>query len=981
MVPTIACIALLASCKPSTSTSKPSTGSADNSNRSDTPVTKDASFTLDGKSIKDGDNLTISVGENLKVITVKNATSITYVSSAADVLEVGITTGKLTAKKAGSAVITATADGKEYKFNFTVSVPSTQAGVFSYADSSYEEKAKILGTLEKYAVDNYLTGITLFSDGGKVVYNSRYTPKPKTYVVGYGWGTEREGKLNGELKDALGGHKDYYQSGMVTVPNRADAMNATGSDVSTLSGYITSAYYGTRLNSTNDGYEWYPILALNEEPIPLEEDGKDGVKTKVKVNENLTQSDRWRIYVRTGDGNYKTQAPKYKTASNLAVFKKYNDTTVQAEDYLTPFKWMLTSANGQVRGAELLDGVSGIYGAANYYAASGDKSKLGSKIYDEEDWTKYIENDRNIAMGSDEKGTYIDFRLTVPCTQFFAKYYLSSNLYSPLPAEILKEYPKYGTEPSTSETLSQTTISVGAYYISERPNSTSLTLARNENFIGRVFNKNKDGVAIDEWTDGSQPREIYQIPGIQWVQVSDDKREDNFINGKVDAYTPTKDNVNGTYKEGHGSFSTGVTWNAYQTEAEATFKINVNALTADNWQKLFGTNGKVYSHNSSATKTWVAQRNTRAYMSDKDFLDFLSFGLDRETIANVRGKQPTQDYFANAYVYDPENGKVYNNTEYHKAALADRHNDTYGYDVTDASNALKKSIQNVISKIKDLPQSGGKKIVRIDMNWMNPTDSKDYGDVFDSWKEIFAKVSEKYFGSQYVLEINQISGTSDYNAVYDKMKHGEFDLGFGAISGNTMNPLNFFEVLKSDNSSGFTLNWGKDTSEVSDDIVYDGKKWSFDSLWNAGNTVAVLNKDAKIATPTTKGYDTTTWASDSAKEQVSYDVAFDDLIAAGATINTIHGASDATNGATLYQRDTAAVKIDKDHKTFRVVLGKVFNNTGIEGNKDRKENTPATVTLTVSYSIEVGNGTREMTTTLSLANYYSVKDTIENSGK
>ena len=986
MVPAIASIALLASCNKTNHSTKPSTttpGASTSQPSVTPPSTKEPAFSLDGKSIKNGDSIDIAVGENLKVINVRNASNVNYVSSNPDILEVGATTGKLTAKKAGKATVTATAEGKEYKFDFNVVAPTTEAGVFSYADASYEEKAKILGTLEKYAVDNYLTGITLFSDGGKVVYNSRYTPKPSSYVVGYGWGTEREGKLDGELENALGGHKDYYQSGMVTVPNRADAMNATGSDVSTLSGYITSAYYGTRLNATNDGYEWYPILALTENPIPLQEDGKEGDKTKVKVNEELTQSDRWRIYVRTGDGNYKTQAPKYKTASNISVFRKYDGQTVQAEDYLTPFKWMLTSANAQVRGAELLDGVSGIYGAANYYAASGDKTKLGSNIYDAEDWTKYIENERNIAMGSDDKGTYIDFRLTVPCTQFFAKYYLSSSLYSPLPAEILKEFPKYGTEPGGNNTLSQTTISCGAYYISERPDATSLTLSRNGNFVDRIYNHNSNGVAIDEWDDGSQPREIYQLPGIQWSQVSDDARENNFKNGKVDAYTPTKDNVNTTYKEGQGSFDTGIRWKSYITEAEATFKINVNSLTKGDWTKLFGTSGKVYTHDSVLASKWATERDDRRYMSDKNFLDFLSFGLDRKTISEARGKTPTQDYFANAYVYDPEEGKVYNNTEYHKAALADRHNDTYGYDKTDAAAALRKALQNTISGIKTLPTKGEKKIVRVDMNWMNTSDTKDYGDVFDSWKTIFEEVNNRYFGGQYELDINQINGTSDYNAVYDKMKRGEFDLGFGAISGNTMNPLNFFEVLKSDNSSGFTLNWGKDTSEVSDDIVYDGKKWSFDSLWNAGNTIAVLNDSAKVAAPTTDGYVKTTWNSDNTKHQVTYDIAFDDLINAGAVINSIHGSVDAANGATLYQRDTAATKIDKDHKTYRIVLGETFNNTGIEGETEgsnmRVENTAATVTLTVSYTIEVGGAERELTTTLTVANYYSVLAELESS--
>lgn len=983
MIPAIASIACIASCKKTGNTSQASADSAKQSNSSTTQTIK---FTLDSKEIKDGATLEIAVGENLKVINVSGTGSdkATFTSSAADVLEVGATTGKLNAKKLGSATITATVSGKEYKFNFTVVSPTKKAGVYSYADSTYDEKAKILGTLEKYAVDNYLTGITLFSDGGKVVYNSRYTPKPSKYVVGYGWGTEREGELNGELPDPLGGKADYYQVGMVTLPNRADAMNATGSDVSTLSGYITSAYFGTRLNENNDGYEWYPILATCNEPIALEEDGKDSNNyTKVKVASGATQSDRWRIYVRTGqNGSYTTNAPKYKTASTNAIFQKYNGQYVQAEDYLTPFKWMLTSANGQVRGAELLDGVSGFAGASDYYAASSDKSKL-TGIYNESAWEEYMTKGHNIVMGSDENGTYIDFKLTVPCTQFYAKYYLSSSLYSPLPAEILENYPKYGTEPSANERIDQTTISCGAYYISERTQQ-SITISRNENFIGQIYDKDESGNAIEKLSDDSQPRRIYNIAGIQWTQVEDSARESNFLSGKVDSYSPTKDTLS-KYSAGSGT-SGSVSWHSYQTEAESTFKINVNSLNSTEWKKLFGTSGTIYAHSAAETKTYTDKRDVRTYMTDKNFLDFLSFGLDRQTVAESRGKTPTQDYFANAYICDPENGIVYNNTEYHKAALADRHYDTYGYDATDAADALTECIRKTIAPNKSkLPTNGGKSQVVVSMSWMNKTDKTDYGDVFDSIKTIFADVVKKKFGDAYELDIQQDEGSADYNVVYDKMKHGEYDLGFGAISGNTMSPLNFLEVLKSDNSSGFTLNWGTDTSEVSDDIVYDGKVWSFDSLWNAGNTVAVLNNEAKVATPTASSYDVTTWAKDSANESVSYTIAFDDLINAGAIINSVYGSTDGFgNGDTFYSRDNATTKIDENNKSLRITLGKKFNNTGIAGLTDEndsnrfKENVEATVTITVGYSINVGGTTRDLTASITVSNYYAVKATLES---
>ena len=70
---------------------------------------------------------------------------------------------------------------------------------------------------------------------------------------------------------------------------------------------------------------------------------------------------------------------------------------------------------------------------------------------------------------------------------------------------------------------------------------------------------------------------------------------------------------------------------------------------------------------------------------------------------------------------------------------------------------------------------------------------------------------------------------------------GKFDIGFGSISGNSYDPLNFMEVLKSDNSSGYTLNWGCDTNVCDgSSIIYDGKSWSFDALWTAADQGAYV---------------------------------------------------------------------------------------------------------------------------------------------
>jgi len=50
------------------------------------------------------------------------------------------------------------------------------------------------------------------------------------------------------------------------------------------------------------------------------------------------------------------------------------------------------------------------------------------------------------------------------------------------------------------------------------------------------------------------------------------------------------------------------------------------------------------------------------------------------------------------------------------------------------------------------------------------------------------------------------------------------------------------EVLKSDNSSTFTLNWGIDTNSVDGTLVFDNKVWSYDALWTASDQGAYVEK-------------------------------------------------------------------------------------------------------------------------------------------
>src|SRR5574344_728678 len=74
---------------------------------------------------------------------------------------------------------------------------------FDFSGSAFAEKQKILGKLEKYALDNYLGGVPVFDNGAAVLYSKRVQlPTAKnnyTYIPNYGFGVS-EGSIDSDQK-------------------------------------------------------------------------------------------------------------------------------------------------------------------------------------------------------------------------------------------------------------------------------------------------------------------------------------------------------------------------------------------------------------------------------------------------------------------------------------------------------------------------------------------------------------------------------------------------------------------------------------------------------------------------------------------------------------------------------------------------------------------------------------------------------------
>ncbi len=972
----ILAITLLASCgkNDSNNSGKPTT-----SDKTTTTVQGDFIVTYKGVEYEGDSSITVTMGERAAglVASMLDNTNpeFTFTSSDTTIVTVGEHTGLLTPVKAGTADVKAyvsTDQNKQMTFHVTVNNSEDAVGAFSYASTSYDEKANILASLEKYAVDNYLTGITLFSNGANICYNSRYQPTPHSYVTGYGWGTMREGKLDGDIQHPISGNNaSYYQVATTSLPSHANAMNASGSDVSSVYDYISNAYYQTRLNQSSDGYEWYSNTALDDRPLPIDDNGN-----VITENADTITNTRWRIHVKTGsDFVYRTASTKTKDGVKLSSF---DGRAVTKEDYLTPIKYMLTCFNGQYRGAELTKGVSGFAkGAAKYYSLTSKNTTGDSKaIWDDDAWEKAGMDDV-VKVGNDDQGDYIEFNLLQPCTQFYAMYYLSSSLYSPLPADFLKlwDAKMVGKLPD-GYTPVDTMLSTGAYYITEWETK-RITFKKNEQYFYKQ----------DKFADNNT-REVYLLPGFQYNEVEDSSVSKSlFLDGSIDSYSPNKDDLKGDFKSTEGEGQNGMSWRKYETKGDSNFKINVNGTSVDRWNELFGTNGQVYQHDASfisntSNNTFLTHRR---YMSDIHFLNFLSYGLNREKICSDRGMKPTQEYFSDNYLIDPESGVSYNSTAAHKAVLADRYNEHYGYNADAAASELRLAMEGSIKEAinnKEIKQNkDGKYILTIVMDWMNTSDLKEYSDVFDSIKEIFEKVNNEDYYGNYILNISTPTPSSDYNQVYNKMKQGEFDLGFGAISGGAMDPINFFEALKSDNSSGFTLNWGPDTSKVNDDdqgdIVYDGKTWSFDGLWNAANTGVLLTKDKTIATAVNVSaahgnfhYD----SIDDSSKSVTYKISFQDLVNAGAKLDSITFEATNSEAQTEQKTITELGATAANNYTISFTLNSDFNTyqeyDELKG--DYKTVDSSIATATVSYSVDVNGVTKNFSSTLTLNSYFGI---------
>lgn len=673
------------------------------------------------------------------------------------------------------------------------------AAVGNYVTADVDTRTEILGKLEKYAVDNTLTGLPLYENSGYTMYQDRVVKGVQSYITGYGFGILRSGSLNGTLSGDVGSIKPtYYHTLSSTDPGTVNVWDASDSQTSDLQSYMGCSFYGTRDAADGTSYEWIPILARTERPYIVE----NGVaREATETDSGYT----WRFYVRTNDSS-----AVYRTMSDKSDRTGYDGRQIVLEDYLTTFKIMLTGGFGMYRGEELAGqtGKYGIQGASQYYSATANATT----------WDDELFSSVGVKTGTDATmGDYIEMTMLAPTTRFYAMYTFSDALYMPIPADFWNAVTVNGTEPGNwftynsdmSYTPVDNSLSVGPYVLESWETDIAITFAKNTSW------KEYDPAT------GAEVTGIYNIPGV-YINIFSRATEDanaaflEFLDENIDACSIPSD-----YLDQYKGDS-----RAIKVPGDTVWKLNVNSCSQSEWEAKFGENGTV-------THTAVADYyQCKPWMSNDDFVKGLFFSLNREQYAENRGCDPSIDYFGPVYMSDPENGVAYNTTEEHEAALEEFWGDTvdtYGYSSVLAQAFFDDALTDLISAGSVTPGQA----LTVQIVWQEQRNITQYGEEIKTNFENVFNACSVATANGITLSIDNYAPAVWSDAYYKHLMVGQFDLGFGSISGNSLDPLNFMEVLKSNNSSGFTLNWGPDTSVVG--IDFDNKQWSFDSLWAAAD--------------------------------------------------------------------------------------------------------------------------------------------------
>ena len=672
-------------------------------------------------------------------------------------------------------------------------------GVFDYTTEDYETRLDILATLESYALKNHLAGIPLYDDASYERFSERITLKSDTYITNYGFGVGESEidptgiMCDGQIDESVDAWKSYFHGYTSVDSGTFNYWDSTGADVADRASMISGTYYEVEMTESKDDYKWGAGLAKQDEPIMLKKVGEGADQHfEVETDPNVKASQYWRVPLKTG-----ADGVVYNVPDTSRWVSKYRNRGVALEDYITPFKAMFD--NNFSRATGFGDDSSGFVGVLDYIYSSSKTQATWDAL--------------GVGIKLNEAEGAIDFSFITAKTVNSARTNLSGSLMSPVPAEFLTDiggagnYGKQAASPDKDWTKGlDNIISCGAYIPEYWETGAKLVYKKNPLYYDAA-RYHFDGVTEVVFEGQNSDRAAYQA----------------FKQNQLDEVTIPVSEIKNDYNKP----------TVHHTKGSTVLKLNVNSTTEEEWEYFFGENGKVFQH--AKNEYW----DNKPLMHNEYFLDGVYYSIDRAELSRLSGRNPALSYLSDAYTQDPDGKAMYRDSVQGKSVLTEiiANSDEYGHSDSVAQAAFEQAIRYGYQQGELETDSE----YEVSCLWRYQDTIDNLGDYIKNYVEKnFNAVGEKY-GISLVWE-NKVAGTQ-YTDCYTRMDHGEYDFAEGAISGNVLNPLEFMSTICSnDLAQGFCLNWGHPTEKVFEDdpLVYDNMSWSYDALYSAANSSAVV---------------------------------------------------------------------------------------------------------------------------------------------
>lgn len=667
-------------------------------------------------------------------------------------------------------------------------------GFYNFKFANTELRHDLMAAAESYLMNNMAGGVPLFASGSFNLYSSRLVLPVTDYVAVMGYGTAF-GTMTADDASVL---MDDGQAG-----NAGEYTYRT--TISTAPQTWNQWLYDTSTDSTLMGfyYDAPYVYAFNNDKTGYEVVPSMAAAAPVAVDSTTTESGK--EVSTTWEVTLKADLEWHFHDDTDAAFLATNpDTAITATDFVETFK--LALAENWFRavsgGGDFCQSNTEIVGACDYSAdelatpGSGDWAAVGLDV-------KADSNDLTIVF------EFVDEQ-----SEWNVKYWLSSFVMTPINLELYNYYEANLTGDETNPYgTSNTDIAYhGAYYVSTYEADKIVRYLKNPEY--------------------HNPTE-YFYTGYNFSIIEDATTVFNeFVAGKLEATgLPTAEVDNYINHPG-----------LKRVPGPTTYRMMINGLGSVAEQREQFPNG-----------TWVPE----PLLSNVDFKMAMFHALDRKTLAEdiLKVRTTNMFYFTNAYLVDPELGVPYRATEQGESVGDGLFPTTDGFNKDYAKALFVQAVTDLIANGQiEAGTADAYNVITLELN--NYTGS-------ESW-DLACGYIQTTFADTFVDDTNFVKVeveiyAKDFPAIYyDYMMIGEFDMSVGGISGSTLDAAGFLDTYSSDNRSGFTINWGIDTS-VADILVeytdYDGNPvseiWAYDGIVSAlnGEIFIIDGEEAVVPAP------------------------------------------------------------------------------------------------------------------------------------